>query len=340
MTQRSVHLIVPGLLGPLSGGADKLPPTPALDRLIARGERLPVPERGVYQALFETFGVNQSMGDLPIGAYGLLGDGGDPDLDATWFRADPVHLRADRDNLILFDGSSLDIMREEADALCAAFNRQFEGDGLRLIAPTPERWYLRVGRHLRASTTPVELVRGGSVDGMLPAGPDGALLNSWLNEAQMLFHAEAVNRARESQGMPLINGIWAWGGARFGAEVVDARCNVLLADDPTAFGLAQAAGIDCHGLKALARPDKLADGLVVVIWDRLALLLEEPKAWCDGLMEVDNMVEWLSAEVKSGTLTSLRVDSCLSAGFDIDRKSLGRFWKRKPGFGDVFRAGN
>ena len=49
--------------------------------------------------------------------------------------ADPVHLRPDRDRLILFDSRNLGITHEEAGALVGLFNGHFAADGMRLQAP-------------------------------------------------------------------------------------------------------------------------------------------------------------------------------------------------------------
>lgn len=137
----TLDLLIPGLFGPVPIPPADVPPTPALDRLLARAERVPA-ESGLEAALLGRFGVAPG-GDLPSAPFSRLAD--DPGADPTgwWLHADPVHLRPDRDQLRLFDARHLAVTREEANALVALFNAHFAADGLRLEAPLPGRWYLQ-----------------------------------------------------------------------------------------------------------------------------------------------------------------------------------------------------
>src|SRR5262249_34362100 len=90
-----LELVVPGLLG---GGADA--PRPALELLRARGRATQAERLALEDWLKDGFNLEKEQG-LPAGALSALALGVDPG-DRFWLRADPVHLRADRDRLLLF----------------------------------------------------------------------------------------------------------------------------------------------------------------------------------------------------------------------------------------------
>src|SRR5690606_28390531 len=87
-------------------------------------------------------------------------------------RADPVHLRADRSRLVLFDGAHLQIADVELGALADAFNRHYAADGMRLEFATPVRGYLHLPRQPDMRTTPLARVMGQDIDAFLPSGRD------------------------------------------------------------------------------------------------------------------------------------------------------------------------
>ena len=136
----------------------------------------------------------------------------DPGPGPYVLHADPVHLRPDRDRLVLFAGPDFAPDRAEADALVDLFNQHFGADGLRLEAPTPARWYLLSERPHDLVTQTLATVLGRPIAGQLPRGPEARHWARLLNEVQMLFHHSEVNQRREAAGMPTLNGLWLWGG--------------------------------------------------------------------------------------------------------------------------------
>jgi hypothetical protein len=105
-----VHLICPGLLGPIEYGAGALPPTPALDRLLSRARGEQTEAWDPLETLAVAFGLApRPEADLPSAPLCLLALGQTPGPGTCWFHADPVHLRPDRDRLLLFAGPALQI---------------------------------------------------------------------------------------------------------------------------------------------------------------------------------------------------------------------------------------
>jgi len=354
---------------------------PALDRLLARADRADALTAdpletlaaafGVTLAASSTAGVRQAGGmphasagngqspatagapqqapavtgpdrDLPSAALCLLADAPELARDGCWFHADPVHLRPDRDRLLLFAGPALAPRVDEADALVAAFNAHFAGDGLYLIAVRPDRWYLRVAEPPNLRTCPLYDVVGRDLDACLPSGPDARAWNRWQNEAQMLFYGHPVNQARETAGRPVISGVWTWGGGVLPA--VSSGPALTIADHPLAVGLARASGDAWRGLDALdCAAWRDATGTVLVFWDHLwqSVSAGDLDAWRHGLDALNALVATLWSELAAKRLRRLTIDDGSGCRFILSRADQRCFWRRRGALGDwiVRRAG-
>ena len=235
------YLRVPGLFGPIPAEAvDLVNASPDVERLAgllskARRTRAVEAAGGV-----PGFSLEPAGGTMPAGPLGLLGAGGTPG-DDFWFRADPVHLLADRDQLRLLGPEALGLGRDEADQLVDAFNDYFRDDGLELVAPLPNAWFLRCSTPPRVDTVPLRAARDVPLGSVQPRGEHASWWQARLNEMQMLLHGHAVNHERERQGRLLVNGVWPWGGGVL--PRVSGQWNTVLAEDLLVRGLGVAAGV-------------------------------------------------------------------------------------------------
>ena len=250
---RSLDLLIPGLLGrfPWSGTPGLPEPhCPALKKLLARARR-PSASAIADEAPFSLFGYAlPAAQDRPDAWLSYRADTG-CFAERAVVRADPVHLRADQHRLVLFDALQARITAPEAADLVGAFNALYGDDGLRLEAPTASRWYLHLREWPRLNTTPLAVARGRDIDSALPKGPDAPYWHRLMNEVQMLFHGQAINRDREAQGRPLINSLWFWGAGK----PVEARPQTwhhVWTGDPVVTGLANLNGIACAPVPANA----------------------------------------------------------------------------------------
>jgi hypothetical protein len=333
MARSRLDLLVPGLFAPLPFPPGEAPRAPKLERMLGRADRFTAPEVDPVSALFGRFGISADPErDLPSAPFSLLAESPDADLAGFWLHADPVHLRADRDRLILFDSRPLGIKHEEANALVALFNSHFRAEGLVLEAPVPGRWYLRGARRRRIRTQPLHAAVGRSVGALLPRGPDAGWWNPLLNEVQMLFHQAEVNRQREELGRPLVNGIWVWGGGCLEETRLRTDLARVYAHHPLARGLGMAAGADLHPLPAEGMGDALPGGHGLVFWDSLwpPAMDQDMAAWKTELGRLDVWSGPLLEALGRGRVSEIDLYPCDGSSFRVTRAAMRRLWRRSP----------
>jgi len=301
-----VELVVPALF------ATPAQASPALELLLARGRRADGERRGLEDWLGHAFGLPE--GPVPTGALTALAAGEMPG-DASWLRADPVHLRADRDRLVLVPNEAFMLSMDEAQALARALRPLLEGR-CTLHPLRPGTWCLR-GEGLEGAgrRAPIDLA-GADVDAHLP----DRRWHPLLTEIQMALYDHPVNTERERRGEPVVNSLWLWGGGRLPPSAKGSWHSVS-AEDPVSLGLARLAQLRHRGTGAgaaewLGRAPE--DGRHLVVLDaRRAGVLEE--RWFAPLL----------AALKTGRVGMVTVhvpDAGVST--ETTRADLRRFWRR------------
>jgi hypothetical protein len=292
---------------------------------------MPAPTRDAEHALLAAFGLDlAARRDAPSAPFSLMGEAVSAPADGYWLHAEPVHLHADRDQLLMFSGADLAPTRDEADELVALFNQHFTDAGLSLTAPRAERWYLRSERPLDLESVPLAQVVGKPLPLDAPAGADARRWRALMNEVQMLFFDSAVNRRREQLGRPLISGVWTWGGGVLPAPPLDAsNCpDLVIGDDPLTLGLARWSGV-AH--RALDDWDGAVgpQGHCLVFWDRLAVagITRDPVAWSQALVDLDQRLATLEPEIKRGAITQVMLAPGEGSLWRLTRPALRRFWR-------------
>ena len=331
----SVDLLVPGLLGPIPIRPEDVPAAPTLARLLSRGTPLPGGVVGLTEALFAAFGLAPGQApasSLPSGPLCHLADDPEGGGRGYWIHADPIHLRLDRDRLLLYDARHLDLTQAEAEALVALFNAHFAADGLTLEAPVSGRWYLHLADAPRLRTWPLDAVVGRSVAPFLPKGEDARRWVGIVNEVQMLFAQAKINRRREAEGRLPVSGIWPWGGGELSGLQPLARHRSVFADHPLAVGLARQTGV---ALRPLAEVEHVlgpvvAEGPVLVVWDRLwpAVLDADPAAWSQELVRLEYWLGQMQRLLVSRRLHHWTLDGCDGTKRCIARRDAWRLWRR------------
>jgi hypothetical protein len=311
-----VELVVPGLFA--TGAAVR---APSLEMLLARSRHHAAAPRTLEEWLHDAF---ELEAPLPAGALTLLAAGGDP-ADHFWLRADPVHLHLLRERVAIVAAEEFDIERAQADELCAALNRHFEG-AMELRAVDARRWVAMLAHQQPELDHRPALERSGRT---VEPGGSG---ERELTEIQMVLHAHPVNEAREARADPAVNSLWLWGAGRVPASV-RAPWQSVTADEPVALGLARLAGARHRALPAsavawLERSPEEGRHLVVLDGLRIPALLSRPAEFRTGIEALER--DWFTpmlAALRSGRIGMLTLHAP-GASFEIIRGDLRRFWRR------------
>ena len=282
------ELIVPGLPG--APREDRLP---ALERLLARGRRTRRAPAGVAAWLLESFGGGATQGE-------------------QWMRADPVHLRPDRDRVLVVPATAFRIAREEAEALCGAIGRHFGGE-LNVFPVTPTSWggKSNIGEFLESDADLMQLP--GRVKRW----------HALLNEIQMVLHDHPVNQAREARGEPAVNGLRLWGAARL-PRAPNGPWQSVSADDAVALELARRAG-----MRHRALPDSAGEWIGRLPEEGRHLAVLHLFSMEKNARKNEN--DWISpllSALREGAIGMLTIHSP-EAGWKVEavRADLRRFWR-------------
>ncbi|MBI3772704.1 MAG: hypothetical protein HY272_08410 [Gammaproteobacteria bacterium] len=336
MQDRHITLFVPGLFGAeavrcTSGALDGLA-LAHLERWLARSEQHScVP--GFMEALFLLFGISAVADqDLPVAEITRITDG--VRGDGVWLRADPVHLKPDRDRLVMFDNCELLIQPQEAQQLVREFNAVFRDDGMELFAPHPLRWYLRLSQRPQVRTRPLNAVIGQDVDPNLPQGSQAMAWHRVMNEVQMIFHSSEVNRRRQLGGKPEINSLWFWGGG----ELVSCQSvpwTHVWSNEPLTQALASYSDVKVDGLPPtaaewLALSTEGGQHLVVLDGAVKTGQFGDIEGWRNFIDAfVSEWVSELSSALGEQKIMSIRLVT--DAGFEwrITARNQRRWWRRR-----------
>lgn len=333
MTQEYCHIdiVVPGLrrwLGENSHAQEQ----PVLRRWLARAEReenLPSP----YQRLLLTLAdcPLASDQDVPIAPLAWAGEvGGVVDTECWWLRADPVHLRADRDQLLLFALDEVEVSAADASSLVHSLTEFYAADGLRFFAPDPYRWYVSLSTEPQIRNYDLAEVTGRSLTEFMPVGAQQRWWRTRLTEMQMLLHDHAVNRARVARGLPIINGVWLWGSGKLPS--LNKIWDQVWATDPFVLGLARTMSAASNSLPA--RFDAGALQLpntprTLIVCDHLTQTSAEDRSasWhrC--------CADWLAPlyeYVRTDARPTVRLVTDFGVAFSLHAGHIRRFWRRAP----------
>jgi len=339
---RRIEFLIPGLFGPRPApGAPTASVArdlalPVLERLLARGRRVAggAPGSDIVTLSCHAFGLHApAEGDLPIAALTRAYDGAPPDR-RWWVRCDPVHLRLDFNDAVLFDWRRLKLDELEAGSLVAALNEHFAEEGRHLEAGCPDCWYLAMESAPRLRTTPLPRVAGASSRGYLPEGPDAGDWRRLMNEAQMLLHAHPVNERRAARGLPVVNSVWPWGGG-FLPEAQATPWAALCSSEPEALALAHHHGVEVYAPQAFRGCLAQSQGDLLVVLGETGRCVQaaDPEAWRGSVVAFEE--NWLTPAMEGmrrGVCTELRVSVGDVASFQLTRQAARRWWRRPRRF--------
>ena len=335
-TGRHVSMVIPGLFGP--PGIKQLPEAwrdlslPALEGLLSRSRRDKVEGSTLEQTLFGLF--HYAAGhdhDLPVAAVTRQFDVQDA-AGYWWLRADPVHLRADRDRIVMVGNNVLDISTEECQAIALELNRHFADEDWHLDARNARRWYLRLDEEAQIVTEALPDVVGQDILHSMPHGLAERLWRRLMNEVQMVLHSSRVNKEREARGALPINSLWFWGGGRLPCPV-QVKWSQVWSNDTLSQGLSSLARVACASLPADAGEwlEDAAPGEHLMVWDGVREIIQfsNVEGWREFLQSLhDAWLEPLLSALKQRRLAALCLYPVEGTIFRLSTGDARRWWVR------------
>ena len=235
-------------------------------------------------------------------------------VDAAWVcAATPVHYVAEMTSVRLPVDGMLSLTAAGADSLAADFNRVWQGSGIRMTATRSAQLFCAFDRALQVSTCDPEQVLGMHIEEFLPAGADSSRLRQLISETEMWLFEHEANGARKAMGLPVVNGLWFWGG---GAP---------LASLPEVQGWV--AGDDLFFNAFAAAPIEKSGGAVVAV------------GYAPGSGQWHDLeTRWLRPAIdglRAGRISRLHF-SAADRCFTVTARGLRRFWRRKRPWWESF----
>ena len=128
------------------------------------------------------------------------------------FMATPVHYVAEMSNVRLPADGVLSLERPEAEKLSADFNRVWSDAGLRLVTGRRADLFCVMTQPVTATTRDPGDALGRHIENYLPTGTGAPRLRQLMSEIEMWLFEHEVNRSRSADAVPVVNGLWLWGG--------------------------------------------------------------------------------------------------------------------------------
>jgi hypothetical protein len=214
---------------------------------------------------------------------------GEQPAGQLWF-ADPVHMSAARDHLLLLPIDEAALSNAHADALYAAANEACAPYRCRIVR-AGSSWFLQPEEPWTLTTTPLPAVAYREV---APPSLDSDAARRWLrlqNEIQMSWHADTDHAEREEAGHPVINSLWLSGGGTW-QSLPPTRFAQVHARDAGVRGLARAAGARAAPLDSPVRNND--DTLLVLDAAFAAYASEAWDHWLTAMAAIDAQVAQLA----------------------------------------------
>jgi len=333
---RKLTLFIPGLFGPVSDTPSGITlDVPAIEKYFRFGTSRSIQTTGFTQTLFQLFGFPKQDHDYSVAAVTRLVDD-DHDVNGIWMRADPVHLRAEREAVVLLDDSAFKLEKHEALILAADLQQVFTEREIELEAPTNNRWYIKLKNLPEIKTIPIHEVVGNDIDKHSANGINKILWDQLANEAQMSLHNCPLNDEREQRGELPVNGVWLWGAGELPKPPRKIWSRVF-ADEVTTQGLSiltKSPYADLpDSLEMLINQTEEQDNVLVVISFGLRhQQYFDHSGWHDfiGYLEEEwfARVENLIKQKELNELMLLTGENKLS----ITKSSYKKFWRRQKPF--------
>ena len=326
---KQLNLVVPGLLGPFAEDLPvhikqqlNEPEFNIINKFLNRADVFETDADNYYETLVQLINPQNAVSVCQLTS---KIDGIDTS-NAYFYRADPVHFKAESDHAILIGPELVKPEMHEVDQLITSFNKHFAEDNISLYASSEHRWYLKSNRPLSLEFSALDYALGRDIKHFMPQGNDELWWRKIVNEAQMLFFQHEVNHKRESQGQLSVNGLWLWDKTFKVKPVDDVVSEKIFSNDVLAISLGKDRGLE------IGLPDEMDEinSNAVLVIDKLyeTVCYGDVEAWLQDLKT------FCTTELKrvEHLLASRKVDvinlyPCNGQVYKINRLNLFKIWK-------------
>jgi hypothetical protein len=250
---------------------------------------------------------------------------GEPPAEVTdrevWF-CEPVHLSLEPERTVLAPIDTPALSEQELGELFAsAADSAREHDAE--LRQADGRWYLFPAQAWQLQTTALAAALGASIEARLPQGPLARQWRRLLNDVQMRWHANAINRRRDAERQQVANGLWLHSGGPWRA-LGASRFARVETDDSVVKGWQQAAQ---------AAGGHPTDRLTV--WPHLfeAYWRRDWTTWAAGWVQLDALVELALRQARSAPDPRVELVACgrRAAVSLVLGEAAGLLpWRRRP----------
>lgn len=326
----NLTILIHGLLGSYQDIEEgDRPVFPALETLLSRAGRQRIPGCSFYRSLCSSFNLNAPHdSDLPIASLSRLVDSAERP-EGIWVRADPVHMTAGRDGLVMSDPSALSLSQHDAIILAASIEDLFMEEKWRFEVPLSKRWYLNLPIEPAIKTSELDCVAGRHIQPFLPKGEDR---KKWLrlsNEIQMLLHDCEINKEREKRGELTVNSLWFWGIGIL-PEILPRQWTRIYSDDTVAQGLAMLSGTRFYELpfstSEIINSDNPAGEILMASSGKLSGLPGNYSLWLEAVKDMEE--SWFAPLIDALRQDVLGRITIITDGyrFKFNKRSFLKFW--------------
>lgn len=328
---KQLDIVVPGLLGPFSSDVpvhihEQLlqPEYKLINKCLSRAVISEKKASSYYEVLASLIGVTPGLSLCQLTAQHDAVDLS----QGFYYRADPVHFKAESDHAILLGPQIILPLLNEAEQLIEVFNQHFEEDRISLHLGSEHRWYIKCERKLNLQFNSLDDSLGRDIKHFMPEGEDALWWRRIVNEAQMLFFQHGVNQRREECSQLPINGLWLWDFALEVGQLEQCKnkAKQLHSDEAVAIAMANQARLSVSSELDMDGLD--ADSILVinnlyesVCYGDMDAWLEELKLFCDGLFSQ------IIDKLKSRIFDTVNIYPCDGRVFKITSTQLLKFWK-------------
>jgi len=328
--QRRLRVVLPWLdtaPGPSALGGTVETRAAAAEWLVARGRARQVSGPWREWLLAPTGEGTRLLRGCPAGpGVRALQTGGRP--VGTWACARPVHLVTAIEHLRLAP-EDVRMGSDESAALLADINRHLEDRGFRFHAcASGTDWLLECAATVACSSVEPQDASGRNVRELMPAGRDGSLVRSLMNEIQMLLHEHPVNLDRAAGRRPAINTLWLWGFGQLG-DVDVLSLPSLYTDDAWLAGIWRLHDSSCHSLDEFASGRRSDERLIMMARCGPSRASGAEGCVVDSLADAERRCFAPALEaLKSGSVDG--VDLLLGGrAIAVEASARLRFWRRR-----------